>query len=211
MEVCQMPIDIAAIGTLATVAGSVINAAKSLKDLFSRRSGNDAEQKTLNDLQNAVNEYNARMRILAEQLEQSERLTRMVPAWLEVSSRMPMWKQASDLDDNEARTVLDELKRFIFDSTSDHFSGTFFHTDFDKLPRIPDKLNILRARLKTINGTLSPIAPGNIEGLRSFWPQLTTQFNDAVNAAHDIRSDAENIQGDLIRELHDAANVTSAS
>ena len=202
-----MPFDLAAIGSLAGIATSVVNAAKGLRDLFSR-GGRETENAALKALQDAFDGYNDRMRVLSEQLEQSERLTRMVPSWLELSKRMPVWKQASDLDDHEARTVLEDLRGFIHNSVRDHFSGTFFHTDFDKLPGIPDKLTIFRARLKTIDGTLNPIAPGNIAGLRSFWPQIATQFNDAVNGAREIEYDADNIQGDLIRELRDAANVT---
>jgi hypothetical protein len=204
-----MPVDLTAIGTLATIAVSVVSAAKGLKDLLAGRRGTDQEESTLNALQTAFNEYNGRMRVLAEQLEQSERLTRMVPAWLELADRMPVWKQASDLNDHEAKTVLDDLRGFIHESIRDHFSGTFFHTDFAELPNIPEKLNVFRARLKTIDGTLSPIT--NTAGLRAFWPQIATQLNDAVNAARDIQQDADNIQGDLIREIRDAANISFSS
>jgi hypothetical protein len=42
------------------------------------------------------------------------------------------------------------------------------------------------------------------------WSSITTHFNDCRNAANDVLRQAEEIQGDLIKELDEAATVPLA-
>jgi len=158
-------------------------------------------------LQAALSQYQGRMRVLADQLRQAESLTRMVPAWLEVANLLPVWRSASDLSQEDSRRLDGDLRRLVNDSLRDHFSGTFFRTEFGKLPGIPPKIDILRDRLTTLDRTVSSIPPGNVEGFRALWPAVTTHFNDCRNAANEVLRLAEDIQGDLIKELDEAATV----
>ena len=87
------------------------------------------------------------------------------------------------------------------DSIRDHFSATFFDASFDQLPDVPLRVEIFRDRIRTLDRTISTVQPGNLASLQALWPQITTQFNDTRNAAHEIQRLAEDIHGQLIREL----------
>lgn len=198
-----MGIELATIGTLVSIGKNVIDAVKALKGAVSLKD-NESDEK-MKALEEAFNNFSGRISVLAEQLEQSERLTRQVPAWLEVASRMPMWKSIEQMDEREAKDTLEDLKRFIFDSIRDHFSGTFFHTDFDKLPELQRKIEFFRDRLTTLDNSLKPIAPGNLAVFKGMWPQIVTQFNDATNSASEIQRQADDVQAELIKELKETS------
>jgi hypothetical protein len=131
----------------------------------------------------------------------------MVPAWLEVANLLPVWRSASDLSHDDFRRLDGDLRRLVHESLRDHFSGTFFRTEFGKLPGIPPKIDILRDRLRTLDRTVSSIPPGNVDAFRALWQVITTHFNDCRNAATDVLRLAEDTQGDLIKELDEAATV----
>jgi len=102
--------------------------------------------------------------------------------------------------------ILDrDLRSLIHESIRDHFSATFFRSKFDRLPDVPLKLEIFRDRLHTLDKTVSAVQPSSVQTLQALWPQITTQFNDARNAAHEIQRIADDLQGKLIQELSDAA------
>jgi nitrogen fixation-related uncharacterized protein len=149
--------------------------------------------------------FSGRLEILSIQLEQSESLTRMVPAWLEVANRMPVWRSAGDLTPDDVQRLDGDLRSFINDSVRDHFSTTFFRSNFNQLPEVEKKLDIFRAKLKDLDRTVSAIPPGNVEVFKGLWAAMTTQFNDLRNAAWEISQLADDVQGNLIRELREAA------
>ena len=193
-----MPVDIATIGTLVTITKGLVEIIKGIGSFFG-----GASDKT--KLSGEFRTLYGRIDVLALQLEQCERLTRSVPAWLELANRMPMWGDPATLEANQAQTVDRDLRSLIHESVRDHFSGTFFQTDFNRLPDVPVQLEIFRARLRTLDQTVSAIQPGNIQALRALWAQITTQFNDARNTAWEIQRKAEDLQGALIQELREAA------
>jgi hypothetical protein len=203
-----MPIALAVIGTLVGITKSVVETIKNLKDLFatkdSKRISNEAETKLLSIKDNFSNFY-GRMDILSIQLEQSTVLTKMVPAWLEVASLMPVWTAVENLTNDDIRRIDMDLRRFMHDSIRDHFSSTFFGKNFDKLPDVENHLVIFRAKLKDLDRTVSAIPPSNSAAFKSLWPSITTQFNDLRNAAFDTSNLAEQLQGQLIHELRDSA------
>lgn len=190
--------DIVTIGSLIGITKSLVEVLKDAGRLFS---GSSAKAK----LESAFAELYERIEVLSVQLEQSEGLTRMVPAWLELANRMPMWQEVTAIEHREAQILDQDLRNLINDSIRDHFSATFFRSNFDRLPGVPVKLEIFRDRLHTLDRTVSTVQPGNVESLKALWPQLTTQFNDARNAAYEIQRIADDLQGQLIQELRDAA------
>jgi hypothetical protein len=192
------PATLATIGTLLAITNSVIEV---IKGLGSFLSGSSAKEK----LKTTVAQLYGRIDALGVQLAQCEELTRMVPAWLELAKRMPLWKKPDSLDDREAQLLDDDLRSLIHESMRDHFSGTFFNSRFDQLPDIPLKLEIFRERLRTLDRTISAVQPSHPPSLIGLWPQITTQFNDARNTAFEIQHLAEDLQGRLIQELRDAA------
>ena len=190
--------ELAAIGALVGITKSLIEIAKDLGSLFSGSSGKERLTAQLAQLYGRID-------VLAVQLEQSEQLTRMVPAWLELANRMPMWQKPSGIDGKEAKILDRDLRSLIHESIRDHFSATFFQSSFDQLPEVPLKLEIFRDRLRTLDKTISTVQPGNIQSLEALWSQITTQFNDTRNAATEIHRLADEVQGRLIKELRDAA------
>lgn len=193
-----MPVDIATIGTLVTITKGLVEIIKGIGSFFGGASDKLKLSREFRTLYSRID-------MLALQLEQCERLTRNVPAWLELANRMPLWGDPEHLEVNQAQSIDRDLRSLIHESVRDHFSGTFFQTDFNRLPDVPVQVEIFRAQLRTLDQTVSAIQPGNIQALKAMWSQITTQFNDARNTAWDIQRKAEDLQGSLIRELRDAA------
>jgi hypothetical protein len=189
--------DPALIGSLITYTTSLIDIVKQVRSAFSH-SSRDSVATSLRQMYERVN-------VLSEQLAQSERLTRMVPAWLELANRMPVWQQASDLDPRDARALDADLRSLVNDSIRDHFSATFFRSSFDRLPDVPLRVQIFRDRITTLDRTVSTVQPGNFASLQALWPQITTQFNDTRNAAYEIQRLADDLHGQLIDELREAS------
>jgi hypothetical protein len=192
-------VEIATIGSLVGITKGLIDIVKGAGSFFSGGPAKDTV--TLQ-----VAKLYGRIEQLAIQLEQCERLTRTVPAWMGIADRMPMWAQVSSLSPERAQSLDRDLRGLIDESVRDTFSGTFFRSDVDRLPDIPDQIRIFRARLTSLDTTISAIPPGNLPALQALWGQITTQFNDARNSARDIQRRAEDLQADLIRELREAAS-----
>jgi hypothetical protein len=193
-----MAVDIATVGSLVAITKNLVDVFKGIGSFF----GGGSEKAKL---ENEFKTFYSRIDVLALQLEQCERLTRSIPAWLELANRMPMWVDSSSMDTARAQSIDQDLRSLIHESIRDHFSATFFRSDFDKLPDVPLQLEIFRARLRNLDQTISTIQPGNVPALKALWSQITTQFNDARNTAWDIQRKAEDLQTSLIRELRDAA------
>ncbi len=197
--------DIATAGALVGISRKVIATLKDVKSLFSASKTKEVSEK-IDEMEKEFASFHQRIGILAVQLQQSEALTRQVPAWIEVADRMPLWRSTDDLDQETARILTQDLRNFVHDSIRDHFSGTFFNTNFDQLPSIHQRIEIFRSKLHSLDQTVNVIAPGNVEALKSLWAQLTTQFNDTKNEAYEIQRLADSIQESLITELQDTAN-----
>lgn len=97
------------------------------------------------------------------------------------------------------------MRSLIHETVRDHFSGTFFRSDVDRLPDIPLQIEIFRARIRSLDQTVFAIQPGNLAAVKALWSQVITQFNDARNSTWDIQRKAEDLQAALIQELRDAA------
>jgi len=190
--------DVAMIGSLVAITKSVIEIVKGVGSFFS---GSSAKEK----LEAGFSQLYGRIDVLSVQLEQSENLTRMVPAWIEVANRMPIWQQPTALDHHEMQLLDRDLRGLMHDSIRDHFSATFFQSHFDRLPGVSMKLEVFRERLRTLDRTVSTVQPGNVQTLEALWPTITTQFNDARNTASEIQILADDLQGQLIKELREAA------
>lgn len=162
--------DLGTIGALVGLGKGIAEAIKAISGLFDTRDDRKIAMESppkLVALQAALSQYQGRMRILADQLRQAESLTRMVPAWLEVANLLPVWRSASDLSQDDFHRLDGDLRRLVNDSLRDHFSGTFFRTEFSKLPGIPPKIDNLRERLTTLDRTVASIPPGNVDGFRA--------------------------------------------
>ena len=194
--------ELAAIGALVGITKSVIDIVKSVGSAMRDRSAQDK-------LNAGVAELYGRIDILSVQLEQSENLTRMVPAWIELANRIgrSLYGEPSKMTASEVQIVEGDLRDLMHESIRDHFSSTFFREQFDKLPDVPLKLELFRDRLKTLDRTISNMAPGDLSALSALWPQIRTHFNEAQNTARDIERLAEDLHGELIKELRDAAKL----
>jgi hypothetical protein len=202
------PATLTTIGTLVGITKAAVDTLKGLRDLFdakdAKRIANESQAK-FEKVDEDFAAFHKRLGILALQLEQSEALTRMVPAWFEVANRMPVWKSVNDLTREDIQHLDNDLRSFLHESIRDHFSTTFFSTNFDQLPGIERLLDIFRAKLGDLDHTVSAIPPGNVDVFKGLWPTITTQFNDLRNAAGQVSSQADDVHSALIRELRESA------
>ena len=163
----------------------------------------------LNKVTRAFSEYQARLQYLADQLQQSETLTRMVPSWLELANRMPFWQDVTNMSKDEIRMIEKDIRSLIHESIRDHFSSTFFSKNFDKLPGVNEQLIIFRAKLEDLDDTLRGIDDGDTQVFKLQWHKLRTEFGNTRNTADSIQLLAEDIQGKLIHELKESASRSS--
>jgi hypothetical protein len=155
----------------------------------------------MTEMRNRIDQFQRRLEGLAIQLDQSERLTRMIPSWEAYANQIPVWKQFSEFSEVEAQQIHVSLRDLINNSIRDQFSSTFFRTSFDKLPGMDSKLVIFRANLNNLDRTVSTIPAGNFEAFKALWSQIVSEFNNLRNSGYDVRRHAEDIHGDLINEL----------
>ena len=188
------------IGSLISISKSFLEALAVLKKLAGD-SKNSAQIAAVTEMRDRVNTFQTRLEGLAIQLEQSERLTRMIPAWEAYASQIPVWKDVPNLPDAEAQQIHVALRQLVDSSIRDQFSGTFFRTEFDGLPDIKRLIDIFRANVTNIDRTCSGIPAGNLAAFRALWPSISTEFNNLKNAAYDVRRKAEDVQAELIEEL----------
>ena len=181
------------IGALVTIVKSLLDATKTGTDLFGRKKPIDP------------NLSNLKLRIegIAEQLQQSVALSRMLPIWLKDHAEVDLFQ--GSLGEDEIRLLDTKLRNLIADSVHDHFSGTFFHTSFRELPGIGTAIQDFRDKLITLEKQLNFIPPGDIAAWRLSWPVLKIRMHDLRMAAVTINNLADEIHKQLIDELKAAA------
>jgi hypothetical protein len=185
-----------------TFLESFVNLKGLLTDVFKRSGGSVADaDKIMLELREKVDAFQSRLQGLATQLEQSERLTRMIPAWEAYANQIPVYKQISEILPDEAQRIHYALRDWINASINDQFSSTFFRAQFDSLPGMEAKLEIFRANLRNVDRTVSTIPAGNFEVFKVLWSQITVEFNNVRNSGYEVRRHAEEIHGRLIEEL----------
>jgi hypothetical protein len=188
------------IGSLIGISKSFLETFAILKKLIGDSRGGESD-KALTLMRDRVNQFQARLEGLAIQLEQTERLTRMIPAWQAYANQIQVGKDMSTVSDQEAQQIHVSMRELVDSSIRDQFSGTFFRTVFDELPDMRRLIDIFRAHVTNIDRTCSGIPAGNLQAFRALWGSISTDFNNMKNAAYDIRRSAEQLQGDLIAEL----------
>jgi hypothetical protein len=188
------------IGSLIGISKSFLETFALLKKLVGESKYNDTE-KLMNEMREKVDKFQGRLEGLAIQLEQTEKLTRMVPAWEAYANQLQVWKDVPNLPDPEAQQIHVALRQLIDSSIRDQFSGTFFRTDFDDLPGMKSLIDIFRSSANNIDRTCSGIPAGNLQAFRALWSSISTDFNNLKNAAYEVRRRAEDLHGDLISEL----------
>jgi len=194
------------IGSLVSISKIFLETFAGLKDLLTEfaSKGGGASPKAQNlllELRDNTNKFQARLEGLATQLEQSERLNRMIPTWEAYANQVPVWKQLSDMTADEAQRIHVAIRDLVHSSIRDQFSSTFFRTEFDKLPGMEDKLKEFRTNLNNLDRTLSTIPAGNFEAFKALWPNIMVEFNNLRNSGHEVGRLAEDIHGRLIDEL----------
>jgi len=188
------------IGSLIGISKTFLETFALLKKVIGDSRGGESE-KVLTEMRENVNQFQTRLEGLAIQLEQTERLTRMIPAWEAYANQVQVWKDMASISDPEAQQIHVSLRQLVDSSIRDQFSGTFFRTEFDDLPDMKRLIDIFRAHVTNIDRTCSGIPAGNLQAFRALWPSISTEFNNLKNAAYEVRRHAEDLQGRLIAEL----------
>ena len=197
----------ATIGALATLTKALVEGVQSLKDLFGAADRRTREQsdRLLDAVETRFEAFQSRLLVLAEQLEKSEMLTKMIPAWQEFALRMPFGTDVSNLDSDGCNRLRRDLDNFLHQSIHDHFSTAFFQTQFASLPGVETQLIVFRSKLTDLERTVRSITPGNDAVFKGQWSTMSVQFNDAMNLAWQLNSLADDLHGRLILELKAAA------
>jgi hypothetical protein len=188
------------VGSLVTISKGVLDTFGSLRKLLEQKSP-DAATVAAAELTERIDHFQARLEGIAIQLQQAERLTRMIPAWEAYANQISTWKDVPTVPDADAQQIHVALSQLIDSSIRDQFSGTFFRTDFDDLPDMRRLIDIFRAHITNLDRTISGIPAGNLHAFRALWPSISTEFNNLKNSSYEVRRRAEDIQGDLIAEL----------
>ena len=191
------------IGSLIGISKTFLETFALLKKVVGESRGGESAT-ILSDMREKVNQFQTRLEGLAIQLEQTERRTRMIPAWEAYANQIEVWKNVADTNsvpDPEAQRIHVSLRQLVDSSIRDQFSGTFFRTDFDDLPDMKRLIDIFRAHVTNIDRTCSGIPAGNLQAFRALWSSIGTEFNNLKNAAYEVRRHAEDLQGRLIAEL----------
>jgi hypothetical protein len=187
------------IGSLVAISKNFLDSFTLVKGFFP--SGQGKAEAAVAAMRDNINNFQTRLEGLAIQLQQSERLTRMIPAWEAYANEIPMSCDINTLADAEAQRLHVALRQLIESSIRDQFSGTFFRSEFDALPGMERQLDIFREHLKNLDRTVSTIPGGNLAAFRVLWPNLCVEYNNLRNSGYDVRRLAEDIQGRLIDEL----------
>lgn len=124
-------------------------------------------------MRDKIDVFQTRLEGLAIQLEQTERLTRMIPAWEAYANQIEVWKDVNTIPDSEAQRIHVSLRQLVDSSIRDQFSGTFFRTDFDDLPDMKRLIDIFRAHVTNIDRTCSGIPAGNLQAFRALWSSIS--------------------------------------
>lgn len=187
------------IGSLVTISKTFLDSFVVLKGLLPSR-GSSAEV-AVTAMRDTIDQFQTRLEGLAIQLQQSERLTRMIPAWEAYATEVTPVADITTVSDVEAQRIHVALRNLIESSIRDQFSGTFFRSQFDALPGLESQLTVFRAHLNNLDRTVSAIPAGNLAAFRALWPSLSIQFNELRNSGYSVRRLAEEIHARLIDEL----------
>jgi hypothetical protein len=191
------------VGSLVAISKTVLESFKLVKDLLGGAKGREAEQAqaVVAGLRTHIDKFQERLEGLAIQLQQSERLTRMIPAWEAYANNIDISRDVASLSDDDAQKIHVNMRNLIESSIRDQFSGTFFRTDFDALPGMKTRLDIFRDHLNNLDRTVSTIPAGSLPAFKALWPTLCSEFNNLRNSGYQVRRLAEDTQGQLIDEL----------
>lgn len=200
--------DITTIGVLVGLAKTLVDTMKGIGDLMSTRKsflGGDTGKAEFEKLKENVKLFYQRLDTLTEQLEKSELLVRIVEAWLQVIHRMSIPSSLEKSSDDEAKSIYEDLRDFLRDTSSDYFSGAFFRTDFRQFPTVETDLNVFRSNLDQLKATVNSITPQNMAVFKLQWPVITTQLNNLRNSGSQVSQTVSQVHEQLIQELRDAA------
>jgi len=185
------------IGALVGIVKALLDSAKTGKDLF----GGGQRKVAAEGLKKSQD----RLAGIAEQLHQSLSLSKMLPIWLKDQSAVNLWEDT--LSDDDVKLLDSKLRDLISDSIHDHFSGTFFQTNFAVLPGVDAGIRDFRQRLLALETQLNGMPHGDAVSWRRSWPIIKVRMHDLRIEAVKLDNLADAIHASLIGELRDAAAV----
>ena len=188
------------IGALVTIIKSLLEASKTGQELF----GGASRRATVK----SIEKTQERLAGIADQLFQSVALSKMLPIWLKEHAAVDLYTDT--LSDDDVKLVDTRLRQLISDSIHDHFSATFFRTNFAVLPGVGVGIKSFGDRLLALETQLNGIPPGNTTAWRLAWPIVKIRMNDLRLEAVKLDNLADEIHTSLVREIKDAATLVVA-
>ncbi len=186
------------IGSLVGIVNSLLTSAKTGRELF----GGSKRRLATESVRNAQE----RLAGIADQLYQSVALSKMLPLWLREHATVDLYTDA--LTDDEVKLLDSTLRQLISDSIHDHFSGTFFMTNFTGLPGVEPGIKLFREKLIALESQMNGILPGDATSWRRSWPIVKVRMTDLRVEAVKLENVAEEVHASLLRELRDAASLS---
>lgn len=181
------------IGLLVSIVKGFVDVAKGGSDLFGKRQKATAE---------AVDQLKSRIAGLAEQLQQSVALSKMLPIWLKDHSEVDLF--TDKLSEDDVRLLDSKLRNLIHDSIHDQFSGTFFRTNFNCLPGVEAGIKAFRERLVALEQQINGIVPGDTTAWKRTWPIIKLRMHDLRMEAVKVNNLADEVHSSLVQELRAA-------
>jgi hypothetical protein len=129
----------------------------------------------------------------------------MLPIWLKEHATVDLY--TDNLTDEEVKLLDSRLRQLISDSIHDHFSGTFFRTNFGVLPGAEAGIKDFRQRLLALESQLNGIPPGDAISWGRAWPIIKVRMHDLRVEAVKLDNLADDVHASLVRELRDAASL----
>jgi len=206
-------IDFATIGLLATIGKTVVDTFNGVRDLLDTKDVKRIAEKSpegFDKLKESFTNYQKRLQTLSLQLERCETLTRLMPTWFETFDQIPIQSDLTVYDTDKIAQIWDKLNWLIHESVRDSWSATFFRTKFDQLPNMNDHMTLFRGQLETLDNRVRAVPSNKDRTVTAIgmWPSITNQLHDLRNTAINIQRRAEDIRGELIHELQEAAQQT---
>lgn len=186
------------IGALVGIIKGLLEATKTGRELFG---GNSRRVTT-----DSVKKAQERLAGIADQLNQSVALSKMLPLWVYQYEQTGIY--AATHSDDDLREFARKVDRLISDSIYDTFSNAFFRMNFAILPGVDPIIGDFRKKLTTLHADVRRIAPwDSADAWRKELPTLMVRMGDLREEVTKLTDLVEGVHAALIKELKDTASL----
>lgn len=153
----------------------------------------------------AIQRLQERLEGIAEQLEQSVLLSRLLPVWLKDFNAVDFLKD--QLTGEDVHLLESRLRPLIHDSVRGPMAETFFRVPFSALPGIETAIASFRIEVRQLYQQLDAIPPGDEAAWHRAWTSVRVRMTGLWKWATKLNNFADQLHSELTRELAEAAKA----